>query len=121
MTTNAQRVDNGIAHLDRWIGPGWVWDIDLKTLDLESSCNCVLGQLAIEKQLIEEDSPWARVLQVFGILGSTRNSRSSTDVSLGFNARWRRGVLFPQRAYDNLTAEWRRRITELRAERPRGS
>ena len=43
-TTLSQRVERGIAHLDQhW--PGWERHIDLGSLDIKSSCNCVIGQL----------------------------------------------------------------------------
>lgn len=37
-------VAKGAAFLDR-VRPNWVDDIDLRTLDLSSSCQCVLGQI----------------------------------------------------------------------------
>jgi hypothetical protein len=37
-------VENGAALLDERL-PGWANEIDAEELDLERSCNCVLGQL----------------------------------------------------------------------------
>ena len=38
-------VEAGAALLDRELGPGWEDRIDLDTLELSSTCGCVLGQL----------------------------------------------------------------------------
>src|SRR5258708_40306755 len=44
MSTIAERVARGAALLDEKM-PGWAEHIDLDTLNLASSCRCVLGQL----------------------------------------------------------------------------
>lgn len=41
--TIAERVERGASLLDTRF-PGWVDQVDLSRLNLESSCNCVLGQ-----------------------------------------------------------------------------
>lgn len=38
------RVDAACAHLDRR-RPGWQYQIDLLTLDMQSPCRCIVGQL----------------------------------------------------------------------------
>jgi hypothetical protein len=44
VTTVAERVAAGAAYLDEH-QPGWSRFIDLKKLDISSSCRCILGQL----------------------------------------------------------------------------
>lgn len=61
------RVAKGAATLDE-ILPGWERKIDLEHLYLESACDCVLGQLAVDllphspgdpyEEAVEELSPW---------------------------------------------------------------
>lgn len=48
------RVAKGAAELDR-ILPGWELKIDLDSLYLSSTCNCVLGQLAVDLSPKEPD------------------------------------------------------------------
>lgn len=42
------RVDKGCKLLDERLGPEWVEKIDLKLLDLQSACACILGQTSID-------------------------------------------------------------------------
>lgn len=44
MSTVAERVERGAALLDEK-RPGWWQEIDLGTLDIRSTCGCILGQI----------------------------------------------------------------------------
>lgn len=41
-------VDKGFKLLDERLGPEWVEKIDLRCLDLQSACACILGQTSID-------------------------------------------------------------------------
>lgn len=43
-TVETERVHAGMALLERELGPTWADGIDLRALDLEDACGCVLGQ-----------------------------------------------------------------------------
>lgn len=45
MSTVEERVINGFNALTEHYGPEWQDAIDRETLDLKSTCNCILGQL----------------------------------------------------------------------------
>ncbi len=85
------RVSAGMAWLDEH-EPGWDQRIDLKTLDVESGCHCVLGQL--------EDT------------GETYNPGFKEAPAMGFylaSCSTNR-----HEEYVQLTVEWTRRIIERR-------
>jgi hypothetical protein len=89
MTTIAQRVAEGAAFLDVR-DPEWIGKVDLERLDLGSCTRCILGQLAGDY----EDG-----VEMFALDGAD-------TVALGFNTTL---------GFDDLTAEWKRVITERRS------
>ena len=106
MSTIAERVAKGAALLDAE-QPGWADRIDLDELELESCRHCVLGQLFSggcpdpEACLGCEDG-----------FEHVTNSRPELDFpALGFDKSRTDG----DGAYSELTAEWRRLISERRA------
>lgn len=96
MTAIAKRVAGGVAILDRDV-PGWADAIDLNTLDIESTCDCVIGQLFRRP----EDAS-GRYKPELGF--DCEQRYPITDAELA-----RRG-----REYKALTREWLRVIVERR-------
>ena len=99
MTTIEERVEAGAEWLDA-NRPGWVDRINLETLDLGSTCNCVLGQefkgfnTAVKRHMgddYELAGAWAFTLQ--------------SD----------RGFLVDDQHFSDLTQAWRDYITARRA------
>lgn len=92
-------VDRGAAFLDETL-PGWAERIDTDTLDLSSTCNCVLGQLYRYEhpRLRKTYTAFERMLDVLGV--DWERSRR-----LGF-------AIWGNARYSNLTAAWRRKIRE---------
>jgi hypothetical protein len=107
MSTVAERVARGAALLDEKV-PGWAERIDLAELDLSSCWRCVLGQLATSTEPDLEDG-WilGRDLGLDGFDGRYGFDRYS-DIE---------GIEDPaaMEPWSELTAEWRRVITERRA------
>lgn len=89
-------VDNGVKFFNENV-PNWANQIDLDILDINKSCNCVLGQLKL----------WGQ-----GPKYSQNFDTSDVAISMGlltpFNHDW---VTYGK----VLTNEWKRRILELRA------
>jgi hypothetical protein len=108
----AARVAAGGAFLDVR-EPGWLYLIDLATLDLHAPCRCVLGQLATDKHGNVNGWTWTGICSVFNI--STWHTGASNDYNLGFNAGWASQEPPLRDQYDMLTAEWRRYIERRRA------
>jgi hypothetical protein len=100
-----KRVRQGAAYLDER-EPGWWQKIDLPSLDLRSSCDCILGQLATDK-----DS-WLRICRDFGLTAS-RNE----DCHRGFNLNASYGVEVDSDGvtWQDLTTEWVQVIEARRA------
>jgi len=88
-----EQIAKGVEYLDQDLGPTWVEDIETRILDLESECNCVLGQL-------------------FGDFNNAVHCPSRNDEECGF-------VIFlgNEENYAQLTLEWREKIAQLKAER----
>ena len=92
MATMTERVAAGAAWLDE-NQPGWWQRIDLATLDLASSCRCILGQLAPPEILNDHRYPtWPAILDHFTL--------TDADVRLGFN------VAPDGSSWARLTREW---------------
>lgn len=87
-----KNVVRGAEFLDENL-PGWEKKIDLETLDLSSTCGCVLGQ---QLRTGQADRRYDRMRKRLGL-----NDRQA-DL-LGFN-------LYGTQRYSNLTAAWRRLI-----------
>jgi hypothetical protein len=89
-------VDRGAALLDER-EPGWAEKIDLDTLDLSSSCGCVLGQLYLRKhpRIRRKYEAYERKLSELGLDNASGN--------FGF-VTWGGG------RFENLTAAWKRAI-----------
>jgi hypothetical protein len=102
MATIAKRVAAGAAFLDKH-EPGWVERIDLDRLNLNHTCNCVLGQAFADK------SEW-----------SNRYYDSGYDYARARFRLLRGGAGFgfdtadDYEPYEPLAAEWKRVITERR-------
>lgn len=58
MLTIEERVINGFDALTDHYGPEWQDAIDTETLNLESTCNCVLGQLEGDYWQVFENMAW---------------------------------------------------------------
>jgi hypothetical protein len=119
--TVAERVARGAALLDIHDPQWWRRDvrspIDLKALDLDSPCKCVLGQ---RHPTTRKQSPWNRGLQLLGLRPYWGHGNAVTDADCGFNSRFesvREDEPCPERDDDiaALKAEWVRVITERRA------
>jgi hypothetical protein len=93
------RVQHGAQYLDE-ILPGWADTIDLDGLDLESACDCVLGQLAIDivPNLTLRSTPYTQARSHLGI-------GVDDAVALGFNTYG---------DYGYLTRMWRNLIIQRR-------
>lgn len=89
----AERVTRGAEWLDANV-PGWVERVDVETLDLQSPCRCVLGQLY-------EDFDAAPV-----------EVRGEEGFILGFDSDF--DVWYIEQYFGDLTAEWRRLILARR-------
>lgn len=98
-------VAEGAAALDESI-PGWHNLIDLDSLEMQDSCNCVVGQIAGRKLNLDEND-WLffedALDEVFGERTNYYWARRH-----GFDAT-------PLVEYDELAAEWTRVILERRA------
>ena len=113
MATVRERVEAGAAWLDRR-DPGWEGRIKLGHLSLESSCNCVLGQLAMDYFPASQRGRgdiWHRICDRFGVRTGKRGFGRPvhSDVSLGFNVA---GPDAGPKAWRTLDREWRRVILE---------
>jgi hypothetical protein len=104
MSTIAERVAKGSAFLDGK-QPGWDKRIDLERLDLESGCNCILGQLHPAPDDPEE-LPYIAALRALGLPHGVKDSE---DVDLGFY------FASDEDEFPALEAEWRRLIEARRA------
>lgn len=103
MATIAERVAAGAAFLDEH-EPGWVDRIDVGPLNLGSGCRCVLGQLHPDEDDPNLSYHEARVDLGIGPL-EAEELGFDAETDFGPRQNWE---------YDNLTAEWKRVITERR-------
>lgn len=99
----ANRVALGVSFLDAEV-PGWPWRISLPELNLESLCNCVVGQI------FGQWSEGAQTARETGWIPSVETEMeeqwgvaSGFDTSSGSPLEW-----------DQLQAEWERVINERR-------
>lgn len=87
------QIARGVEYLDQKEGPDWVERINLDTLELSSSCNCVIGQL----------------YESFHGQFSTEEEASELGFCIPYNK--------PGIWYIDLTRAWKEKIKQLRAER----
>jgi hypothetical protein len=126
VSTIAERVAKGAAFLDEHDPDWWRADveraIDLKVLALSQTDRCVLGQRCPLEVLagftgtpIEElsDIDFSEAYDAYAkhLSGLTSSERIQWAHDLGFAV----GGSFGERPWCDLTAEWRRVITERRA------
>lgn len=92
---NAQRyVDDGIQYLDSWYGrDNWLPKIDLDTLNLGEVFSCIAGQITGSYTKFQDIHKMDNVQ--CSLLGLTKIDDSVS--------------------YSDLSKEWKRRITEMRA------
>jgi hypothetical protein len=93
-------VKAGVAYLDAADGPDWPHQIDVNSLNLQTGCGCVLGQIERRK--------------TFGAgydMACARRGLNKTTPTLGF---WT-----TLRNYPTLTAAWKQVIRRLQRTRPR--
>jgi hypothetical protein len=103
MATIAERVAAGAAFLDEH-DPGWWERIHLGRLDLNHTCNCVLGQAFADK------SEWSNRYYGSGYdYALARFRLFCGGAGLGFDTE------DDYEPYEPLAAEWKRVITERRA------
>lgn len=96
------RVKAGMALLDEKHGPDWVHRIDVDTLQLSSSCRCVLGQLSGKRDFVAE---------VERVLPESKYDEGRAASEHGF---WLR--LGELHGYNELTTAWRLAILARRME-----
>lgn len=100
------RVARGAAELDR-ILPGWERKIDLETLELQTGCRCVLGQLAVDLLGHPSDDPY-----------EDASEHICPETGIDDQIAWEqeRGFLLfvthSPAAYTDLTEAWKRLIRE---------
>lgn len=102
-----ERVMNGVLALERKFGPDWLDKINLSNLDLSSPWACVLGQ-AYKDNKGEHGAGYDAGLEDFCGPDATYSARRIWSENHGFST--------PD-GYSSLTARWRKKIKELRAER----
>lgn len=102
------RIAAGMAVLDEHM-PGWERRIDLETLEMASTCRCVVGQLAADG-----DTP-DTVLGIRSInLDPDDFEGEFWPTALGFSVETRH----ERATYRGLTTAWKRAIRERLAARP---
>lgn len=101
--TVADHVAAGVAFLDGNV-PGWDLRIDLGELDLNHCNKCILGQLYGDPSNDAAYLAEARELGIRGRLDDLGFEAPDSYSEAGLNA-----------AFDELTAEWARVITERRS------
>lgn len=99
MKTIAPNVARGAEFLDEKLGPEWHEQINLRTLDLGSTCNCVVGQLF--RQGRRDFAAYGRGTYKLGVKDERR---------LGF-------MTWGRQRYDSLTDSWKALIQQRRKER----
>lgn len=101
------RVKQGMAVLDEKHGPEWVYQIDLETLEMSSTCMCVLGQM----YGTDDDAGYYPGLEdLFG-----QGWTDSLPPQYGLDADLPAGI-----GYGFLRAEWKVQITRRRLELANG-
>jgi hypothetical protein len=97
------RVQYGAQGLDEYL-PGWADSIDLDKLDLESTCHCILGQLAVDivPNLALKPTLYSQACAHLGI-------DYEQAIALGFDTNG---------DYAHLTRAWRNLIIERRKGNP---
>ena len=103
MSTVTERVARGAALLDEKI-PGWDSRIDLDVLDIDSCAQCILGQV------FAAESSYYPVARGFGAGIDELGLDDSVIEDLGFDDT--DGLI------TQVSAEWRRVITERRVRVP---
>jgi len=102
----AERAERGAAYLDVR-EPGWWQRIDLGELDLQSPCNCVLGQLHARRP--DEELHYLGALRQFGL---PDDPGDDMDAGLGFYTD-------DDQEWPLLNEAWRELIEARRAGEPR--
>jgi hypothetical protein len=101
-----KEVNAGAKFLDEH-RPGWEDEIDLDTLDLASTCGCVLGQLH------GRDHPYSRLGLRFDRMLSRLGLDEDDACRLGFDIYDPDGD-YDDSLFDKLTASWKRLIRKRR-------
>lgn len=101
--TVAERVQAGAAYLDEH-EPGWVDRIDLETLDINSQCQCILGQLHGSYR----DAP---PVEAAADADGSHYGVLAWAIPLGFGMNWNDCITDGRK----LTAAWRELISARRA------
>lgn len=130
--TVSERVEAGANWLDEVFPDGWIDKIDLDDLEMESSCSCILGQLAPDDPWFNDDNDpkrpynrsnrfWSWIYQQPQIPESIRDQVPaiidvSTAESYGFMAKpdwgWTDGD-----SWDDLQEAWIELIKKEREEK----
>lgn len=113
MSTIAERAAAGAAFLDEHDPQWWRADveraIDLGELDLESTERCILGQRCPLDVLYASNAPSPYDAMADHLSGFGEDDEAVLDWA------WEHGFSGSFSAYADLTAEWKRVITERRA------
>lgn len=111
MSTIAERVARGAAMFDEEL-PGWwaVGRIDLTKLRMASGCDCVVGQMWEPDE--DDDGDYDGFTDALRHDWLDLDLASAKSFGLFAENHWDDAR---QIEYDELTAEWRRVITERRA------
>jgi hypothetical protein len=109
----AKRVRHGAELLDR-ILPGWFLQIDVETLDLAASCNCVLGQLAVD---IVPRRQWFRAWRKGGDRPEYAEAYEQLKLTHAKAASHGFNLDNDNYGYDELTTEWKRYIARRQRSR----
>lgn len=93
-----RRIEKGMALLDERL-PGWERKIDLGTLDLQSGCDCVLGQLALDLGVRHDpnEDPDEKFIEAAVMLWPIDSSKRAVDYGFNANHYWETS---------DLTAAW---------------
>lgn len=102
-----QRVKRGMAVLDKKFGPEWVARIDVNSLQLAVSCDCVLGQLYRTNEH-DEEGYYRGAADVLGV--EEEGHRTDVEREHGFIRTE------DDFSYSLLTAEWKSQILARRLE-----
>jgi hypothetical protein len=131
-----ERIDRGVAYLDQH-KPDWLDTIRLDFLELDSECNCVLGQVVggghtywdvtMTHQTLKDfrdATPWPDIrpqdrMRGAVELGFPRLITQREAVRMGFHTadNDHGGLALGESPWRRLTSAWKRRITQLREER----
>jgi hypothetical protein len=93
-----EQVRAGAAFLDEVIGPGWIEQVNLDTLDIESGCKCVAAQLVSEFEG-GYNNAWEYAMYAWGVTTPDDLDEGITTIDcdrareLGFLAPQHSGIL----------------------------